>query len=854
MKTLKFISILLIIGTLGIINIKAQLTFTDVYGNPILTPSWPPPDSLYEQNTITVWFNRTVINQQYLCNYWYNYNNNQFKKDNNSPKDVGFPIGCFGINSQLITDSTLVSTLISLGATRICQYTTFSPCVDTLSYTRNGDTIPTPEFWNCFLVTLDSNDAAYVVQILTLFYGGTKIDYAELNPYVKLDGCTNSQDTPDDYYWFLESNYFNDTQNEIYHENICNAWDFEHGIRPTRVAIIDDGIDYINHQDFNNNICLTCRITDGRVWHLGWYDHLMRPPSNGGGHGTPVAGLIGALVNNGTYEVAGIAGGWGTNGNLSDGISLIDMKVPGDTDQPMLYYNWVNAWIEAAASTSGYQGFGVSIISNSSGVDFYLETIRRALDYAYRSGVTCFSSKGNAQYIKDSYQFHAPADLEYNKIVDVGSYGIDENYYYNPNDPNSSHYVPTRSNHEVPWDPSYWYYVSYYGFGLDLMAQGDHYYPDYLRNCTLADGGGVTWFSHTSAACPQVAGAGALILSNSVRVPNPNFDLLLPEDVQGLLCISALDCRFTYNQRRYDQNGNPTIITDNDTVGYDAKTGYGILKADIALEDIQQPYILKHFSATGGTSVSTKQLANFIVLAPTYGNPLLAPSIPGTLEYRAVMHTIQKEQRLSGMTLARSWGLGGAGTKGWSGQQPVDAQGNSPNYQTGYCRVVGEGIPNDPNFNFNNLRDISYRNDRLILETYCYQVYNKSTNQYLGWYPCSPDNVVYRYTIWGLGTPNYVQNSSLYFESDSIEVRCETKNLFGNNTVLIHYSMTKPGPVVVYIYDVLGNLIAEKKRDVWSSEREQTISVEMSTCANGIYFVVIKDKSSAGFGKFLLIN
>lgn len=720
----------------------------------------------------------------------------------------------------------------------MCQYTTFSPCVDTLSYTRNGDTIPTPEFWNCFLVTLDSNDAAFVVQILTLFYGGTKIDYTELNPIVTPDGCTNSQNTPDDQYWYLELNY----QNGFYFENVCDAWAYEHGVRGIRVAVVDDGIDYTNHADLQGNICPTCRIVDGRIWHINNSDHLMRPPSNGGGHGTPIAGLIGALVNNEVNEVAGIAGGW----NTTEGVSLIDMKTPNYSD-----YDRSNAWIEAAASTSGNQGFGVNIISNSNGDNTYNETMRRALDYAYRSGVTCFASKGNydARYDVTDYQFHCPADFEYYKIIDVGSYGIDVDFN------NPSNKVPTRSNHKVPWPPSNQYFASYYGFGLDLLAQGDHYYPDELRNCTLQDGGGVRWFSYTSAACPQVAGVGALMLSNYSRNPNPNFDPLVPEDVQGLLCISTMDCHFSYNQRRYDQNHDPIIIYGlQDTVGYDASTGYGILKADIALQYMQQSYILKHFSTTGGTSVSTKQLDNFIVLAPTYGNPLLAPSIPGILEYRAVMHTVQKQQPLSGMSIARSWGLGGDGTVGWSGQQPVDAQGNSPNYQTGYCRVVGEGIPYDPNFNFNNIRDISYRSDRLILETYCYEVWNKNTNQYLGWYPCSPDNVVYRYTIWGLGIPNDVEESASYFKPNSIEINCEIRKLLGNSTLLIHYKMENPGPIKALIYDLLGNLVSEKSRDVWSSEEEMTISIDMENNTNGVYFVVIKDKSTAGFGKFLLVK
>ncbi len=604
MKSLRLISLILVIVVLSVCELKSQLKFADVYGNQLPTPSWPPPDSFYVPNTITVWFNSNVINKEFLCNYWNYIHNPPIIKESLKDKLLtSQPTGCFDINYQLIADSSLVQALISLGASQMCQYTTFSPCVDTLSYTRNGDTIRTPEFWNCFYITLDSNIAVEAVQLLTIFYGGRQIDYAELSPIVTPDGCTNSQNTPGDQYWYLEQNY----HNGFNFENVCDAWDFEHGIRGIRVAVIDDGIDYTNHADLQGNICPTCRIVDGREWNLGGQNHLRRPPTNGGGHGTPIAGLIGALVNNEGVEVAGIAGGW----NTTEGVSLIDMKTPNLSD-----YDRSNAWIEAAASTSGNQGFGVHIISNSNGNNDYNETMRRALDYAYRSGVTCFASKGNydARYHATDYQFHCPGDFEYYKIIDVGSYGIDVETNSIP-----TNYVPTRSNHKVPYYPSNQSFVSYYGFGLDLLAQGDHYYPDNLRNCTLQDGGGVRWFSYTSAACPQVAGVGALMLSNYSRNPNPNFDPIVSEDVQGLLCISAMDCRYTYNQRRYNQNGIPQFFTDQDTVGYDAQTGYGILKADVVLQYMQQPCILKHFTATGGTSVANQQVDNFIVLQPTYG-------------------------------------------------------------------------------------------------------------------------------------------------------------------------------------------------------------------------------------------
>lgn len=230
MDTIKHLSLLFIIHLnigLSVCVLKAQLNFADVYGNPLPTPSWPPPDSLYVHNTITVWFNSSVINKEFLCDYWYYIHNPpNIEKSRKDKSLTTYPTGCFDVNYQLITDSSLVQVLMSLGANQMCQYTTFSPCVDTLSFTRNGDTIRTPEFWNCFYITLDSNNATEVVALLNIFYGGRQIDYAELNPVVMPDGCTTQQNTPNDQYWIYELNY----HNGFYFENVCDAWDFEHGI------------------------------------------------------------------------------------------------------------------------------------------------------------------------------------------------------------------------------------------------------------------------------------------------------------------------------------------------------------------------------------------------------------------------------------------------------------------------------------------------------------------------------------------------------------------------------------------------------------------------------------------------
>lgn len=772
----------------------------------------PPPDSLYNDSTITVWFNHSVINQDYLCDYWDYYYNPPKNEQGGDEIHSGMPVGCFAADSNLITDASLLQTLNSLGVTRMCQYSMLSPCEDTLSFTRYGDTIRTPEFWNSFYIELDSGNAVEAVATLIINYGGDEVDFAELNQYKYFDVC----DEPSDPNWDLQINY----DDLFYSENVVCAWDYQHGSRDIKVAVVDDGIRY-SHSDLGGDIGANYRVVDGREYR--YPNNPLRPPSDGGAHGTPCAGFIGAIVDNEFY-VAGIGGGWNS---VNDGVSIYAMKCSTNYDyygRPVLLKrDVVNAWTEAVANTSGNRGFAVDIVSRSGGDDNYDEEIRRVLDYSYRMGVSCFASKGNA----NSDLYHCPADLEYHKIVSVGSYGIkhEEGNDY-------KRWIPTRARGIDVGG------ASNYGYGLDIMGHGDNRNQNVLMNQTLSDDGTRQWMSHTSAATPQVAGVAALILSEYEDIPHPNIDGLAPEDVQGLLCISAQDMKYYYSDSEYD------------TSGYDAETGYGLLKAKTALEYMMSPYELRHFSATGGTSVGTKTFDDFFIQAPTVDVPSLID--PG--HYKAVRHTVQKNIEIEDWLIARSWGRGGDGTKGWSSVQPTDADNNASTCQTGYCRVVGNPDAQDndaANFNYNNIRDICYSNDALILETYCFQVYDIDTDEFLGWLPCEPDEVVYRYTIWGRIDPSSVQYHSPKIDN-TIELRCESKNILGSQRAYVHYKMKHPGPVTLRIYDQLGNLVLEKDRNLWSQAEEMTISADLSKYSSGVYFVILKSKDAAGFGKLLI--
>jgi subtilisin family serine protease len=531
---------------------------------------------------------------------------------------------------------------------------------------------PTPHFWHAFSVHLDDTNAVAAVQLLAVLYGGKQLDFVELQSKTTLDAV------PDDPRWKFQINF----QDSLHSINMQRAWDYQHGTRNIKVAVVDDGIQY-THPDLGGGIGPTKRVVNGREYYAGHpATDSISPPSNGGVHGTPVAGSIGAMVNN-NRNVAGAAGGWDT----TEGVSLYSMKCTGLGDtaglSTDLERDLVGAWVETAALTTAGSGFGVHVITNSNGSPYYQEMRRRALDYAYRLCVVSVSSKGN----NNSLEFRSPADFDYNKIIAVGAMGVEL-------EENGDRYVPVRwriSNSAG----------SNWGFGLDVMAPGCDVVVSgqaIATNQTLRDTtegqGQVRSFAATSAATPQVSAIAGLILSEynpDNSSSHPNIDRpLAPEDVEGLISISALDMNFR-------AAGKP-----KDTTGYDAITGYGLVKADSALEAMMNPYELRHYTTVGGTIVDTMNFYNIVIVAPTHGTSLIKPSSP-TRIIAGDRYRVRKTIALHGWDTARSWGRGGHGTVGWSGSQPIDAQGNaSRELQTGYCRVIGDDAPNT-----GNVRDIS---------------------------------------------------------------------------------------------------------------------------------------------------
>ncbi|MBN1495982.1 MAG: S8 family serine peptidase [Spirochaetes bacterium] len=291
-----------------------------------------------------------------------------------------------------------------------------------------------------------------------------RIEYAEPDHKVSLD-----ETFPND------PNMMFGLQWSLFNLDMYDAWDYTTGAGDVVVAVIDTGVDY-THEDLAGNC-------------IAGYDYLNNDadPMDDTGHGTHVAGIIGAVGNNGQGN-AGMA--WQVRimplRFISEDPGNPDYALSGDISLGIDCINY-------AVSN------GAHIINASYGCYYYSEAEREAIMDARDAGVLFVAAAGNglvnSEGIRVGLDTDAtpsyPASYNLDNIISVAASTYADQ-------------LRTSSNYGI--------------MTVDLAAPGEEIYSTMPKTLTypMSQAGlNMEWdyMSGTSMAAPHVTGVAALIKS-----------------------------------------------------------------------------------------------------------------------------------------------------------------------------------------------------------------------------------------------------------------------------------------------------------------------------------------------------
>jgi subtilisin family serine protease len=258
------------------------------------------------------------------------------------------------------------------------------------------------------------------------------------------------------------------------------AWNITTGSSSIVVAVLDSGLKW-DHPDIDSRVWRNGDeiaangvdddgngyVDDVRGWDFANDDN---DPMDDEGHGTNVAGIIGAESNNGR----GYAGvDWHAR--------IMPLKNLDDSGYGL--YSWWAASIRYAADN------GADVINMSEGGSASSPMLRTAIDYAHAAGCIVVAAAGNDNGRGLDY----PA--AYPNTIAVGATDTDD----------------SRAN------PFFWGGGSNYGSSLDVVAPGNYVYG-------LSHSGNNqynTYWGGTSQAVPHVSGLATLLLAQD---PSRSFN------------------------------------------------------------------------------------------------------------------------------------------------------------------------------------------------------------------------------------------------------------------------------------------------------------------------------------------
>ncbi len=576
MKTFRVLLLVIIVCSIGSKESKAQTwTYKEITVNgDTVVHTFPPPDSTYLHDQIILKFHKGTLNQDSLC-----FDCSSLvgmgamqKGDHVLDDSEEYCWTCLeAVRSQeftlnIIEDPVLKSILLSYGGSYLTRMTTASPCYDTLSITRRGDTIPMDHYdW---MILHFNNDTNVVPTLVDLFLtNSASLDMAGPNMLGHAGGITP-----------CDPQYTDGNQDCLNNIGMPTAWTYSVGSSSIEVAVLDQGIDY-NQCEMGAGI--------GSGYHIigGWDEevpsngptgidgHTMSPAYVLTDHGTDVASVLAALTNNvgcggaTNWGMAGVAGGWGTNtcsggGKSGTGVSLLGYRCGTGGITPAINIGVVEGDVEDAVLDAvgkspnpptlnhPQYGYGAQIL-NASVQQFDDDyTLRQNIAEAARQGAVFVTIKGNQGSSTTNYPSDYDPQMD---IIAVGASDIT----------NSSWETYSNTNDYVDF----------------LAPGGDAPNPIVMLQSGMPENL-ISWYG-TSFAAPHVSGVLGLMMSYYPSIPSS----LKPftEDWEGMLESSA-------NAGSLSQNFQK------------ASSGWGFLHADkmfTMLDPTIETYRLFHYTISG---------------------------------------------------------------------------------------------------------------------------------------------------------------------------------------------------------------------------------------------------------------
>lgn len=351
------------------------------------------------------------------------------------------------------------------------------------------------------------------------------VNYAEPNYYFELAVSPTTEPSYDSQWALYDSDFG---------INLMPVWNEISGNEEVTVAVVDTGVKY-DHTDLNDSIWINNSEIAGNSVdddnngyiddYYGWnFADGNNQINDTNGHGTHVAGIIGAEIND-----VGVAG-------VVPNVKVMSLKVISSDGN--IYLSDVISAINYATSK------GVKIFNFSFGGDVYIQSFKDLLE-SKDALFICAAGNGGKDQIGDNNDVTPfyPSSYDLNNIISVAATDINGN-------------LASFSN---------------YGFNsVDVAAPGQDIYSTY-------NVGGYVYLSGTSMAAPFVTATAALLSSSDSRsaLSEVRDNIIsgvkdLPS-LNGKLSTSGLiDIKQTYNNFmnivEFDSGdgslGNPYMISN----------------------------------------------------------------------------------------------------------------------------------------------------------------------------------------------------------------------------------------------------------------------------------------------------